>query len=335
MNRSTLRRRVTVRTILERFGEDLQLELVAGEGGVDNRVPVPEIHRPGMALMGYVDVFTFDRVQVLGNTELLYLESLGPVEAEQALETVFQFKLPCVVVTNGDDPPESLMRKANEADTPLLRTDISTTRFTHLFHYYLDDLFAPRVSLHGSLVDVYGIGLLLTGRSGIGKSEVALDLVERGHRLVADDLVLVTRSARGVIMGEAREDFSHVMEIRGLGVVDVRSVFGIQGVRKMKRIEVEVRLVEWDQKGNYDRTGLEEQVTTILGVEIPCVTLPILPGKNITVISEVIALNYQLRLRGYHPAQAFNEQLKRLLAKPRRERHRSSIRTDPSVARDA
>ncbi len=335
MNRSTLRRRVTVRTILERFGEDLQLELVAGEGGVDNRVPVPEIHRPGMALMGYVDVFTFDRVQVLGNTELLYLESLGAVEAEQALETVFQFKLPCVVVTNGDDPPESLMRKANDAGTPLLRTDISTTRFTHLFHYYLDDLFAPRVSLHGSLVDVYGIGLLLTGRSGIGKSEVALDLVERGHRLVADDLVLVTRNARGVIMGEAREDFSHIMEIRGLGVVDVSSVFGIQGVRKMKRIEVEVRLVEWDQKGSYDRTGLEEQVTTILGVEIPCVTLPILPGKNITVISEVIALNYQLRLRGYHPAQAFNEQLKRLLAKPRRERHRSSIRTDPSVARDA
>ena len=179
----------------------------------------------------------------------------------------------------------------------------------HLLSDYMDDKFAPSITVHGSMADVYGIGVLFTGRSGIGKSEIVLDLVERGHRLVADDVVHLARKAEGVLIASASEVLQHHIEVRGLGIIDLRSVFGIRSIRLQKRVEVEVQLEEWDDQEDYERIGLDESVTQVLGVEIPLVKLPIFPGKNITVIAEVVALNQLMKIYGHHPAKEFNQRL--------------------------
>jgi HPr kinase/phosphorylase len=308
---------ISIRELLEEYGSRLALELVAGEKGLDRRLLNHEIHRPGLALTGFVELYTYDRLQVLGNTELLYLSHLSDKKRRAALQTLYQFDLPCMILTSGSTPSKICRKLSEERDIPLLVSRFSTTKFVHLFSYYLDDLFAPQTTMHACLVDVYGVGLLFTGRSGIGKSEIALDLVERGHRLVADDAVTIIRRARGVLMGIANEVVRHHLEIRGVGIVDVRRMFGIRAIRQRKRIEVEVQLVDWDKTRKYERLGLEDRVTSILDVEIPVVTVPIYPGKNITVISEVIALNHLLKTNGLHPAQAFNERLIRLMQEKR------------------
>ena len=308
---------ITIRKLLEEYDSRLALELVAGKKGLDRRLPNHEIHRPGLALTGFVELYTYDRLQVLGNTELLYLSHLSDKERRVALQTLYQFDLPCVILTSGRVPSKIFRELSEERGIPLLVTRFSTTKFVHLFSYYLDDLFAPQTTVHACLVDVYGVGLLFTGRSGIGKSEIALDLVERGHRLVADDAVTIIRRARGVLMGIANEVVGHHLEIRGVGIVDVRRMFGIRAIRQRKGIEVEVQLVDWDKTKKYERVGLEDQVTSILDVEIPVVTVPIYPGKNITVISEVIALNHLLKTHGLHPAQAFNKRLIQLMKEKR------------------
>ncbi|MCK5382092.1 MAG: HPr(Ser) kinase/phosphatase [Candidatus Latescibacteria bacterium] len=308
---------ISIRELLEEYGSRLALELVAGEKGLDRRLLNHEIHRPGLALTGFVELYTYDRLQVLGNTERLYLSHLSDEKRLAALRTMFQFDLPCVILTSGSIPSTVCREFSEERDIPLLVSRFSTTKFVHLFSYYLDDLFAPQSTMHACLVDVYGVGLLFTGRSGIGKSEIALDLVERGHRLVADDAVTIIRRARGVLMGIANEVVRHHLEIRGVGIVDVRRMFGIRAIRQRKRIEVEVQLVDWDKTKKYERVGLEDRLTSILDVEIPIVTVPIYPGKNITVISEVIALNHLLKTNGLHPAQAFNERLIQLMKEKR------------------
>jgi HPr kinase/phosphorylase len=283
--------------------------VIGGESGLDHCLFSSEIHRPGLALAGFVELYTYDRLQVLGNTEMLYMARLSEEERETSLNTIYQFDIPCVVITDGNTAFGIMIDIANRRGIPLLTTEFSTTKFTHLFSFYLDDLFAPQTTLHGSLVDVYGIGLLFTGRSGIGKSEIALDLVERGHRLVADDIVVVTRKMHGILVGNSTEILRDHLEIRGIGIIDVRRVFGIRAIRLQKRVEVEVRLVDWSDSFSYERVGLEDVTTSILDVEIPVVTVPIYPGKNITVIAEVIALNYLLRVYGQNPAREFNQKL--------------------------
>lgn len=301
---------MSIRTLLDQHGRRLALKLVAGENGLDERRLInSEVHRPGLALAGFVDLYTYNRAQVLGNTEMLYLNTLPHDEQREALETIYQFDLPCVMVTDGNDALPMMRELSDRYRIPLLTSKFATTKFVHLMNLYLDDFFASQVRIHGSLVDVYGVGLLFTGQSGIGKSEIALDLVERGHRLVSDDIVTVTRKAQGILVGSGEEMFRNHMELRGVGIVDVRSMFGIRAIRLRKRIEVEVHLVVWDESFDYERIGLEDRMSLILDVEIPVVTLPIYPGKNITVISEVIALNHLLKIHGYHPAKDFNRQL--------------------------
>ena len=301
---------MSIRTLLDQHGRRLALKLVAGENGLDERRLInSEVHRPGLALAGFVDLYTYNRAQVLGNTEMLYLSTLPHDEQREALETIYQFDLPCVMVTDGNDALPMMRELSDRYRIPLLTSRFATTKFVHLMNLYLDDFFASQVRIHGSLVDVYGVGLLFTGQSGIGKSEIALDLVERGHRLVSDDIVTVTRKAQGILVGSGEEMFRNHMELRGVGIVDVRSMFGIRAIRLRKRIEVEVHLVVWDESFDYERIGLEDRMSLILDVEIPVVTLPIYPGKNITVISEVIALNHLLKIHGYHPAKDFNRQL--------------------------
>ena len=300
---------VTVAQLFEQQKETLSLELLSTS--LDSSVPitVSDINRPGMALMGYPENFLYERIQILGRTEIAYLGTLSPAGRSKALDRLFAFAVPCIIVTKGLDLPEGLLDRANRRGVPTLRTPQDTTPFIHQLTAYLDWVFAPSVTLHASLVDVYGVGLLFTGRSGIGKSETALDLVERGHRLVADDVVRITRRHGDILIGTCNEVLKHTMEIRGLGVIDVQAIFGIRSIRAQKRVEVEVHLTVWDESTDYERVGLDETKSKYLDVEIPLVTVPILPGKNITVIGEVIALNHLVKVYGYHPARALNERL--------------------------
>ena len=297
---------LSINFLLKTFGQHLGLRLMAGQHGQHRTINNSDINRPSLALTGFVDVFSYDTVQLLGNHELEYLRSLPKERCRQALEIIYQFDLPCVIVTAKGGLPRELKECANQANIPLIRSDFNSAQFSHLLHFYLDDLLAPQVTMHGTLVDVDGVGLLFTGRSAIGKSEVGLDLVERGHRLVADDTVNITRKSQGTLVGESPPLLKEHMEIRGIGIINVKRLFG---VRRQKRVEVMVQLAQWDKNQEYERVGLEDKAHTILGVEIPEVSVPLFPGKNITVISETIALNYLLRLEGYHAAQNFNESL--------------------------
>ena len=310
-----------IEALLKRYGRLLGLRLVAGERGMDRTINSSDVHRPGLTLTGFVEVFTFNLVQILGNHELQYLRSQSPDRRLQALEIIYQFELPCVVVTGRGRLLPELRRLADKYGIPLLRSEFDTTKFMHLLHFYLDDYFAPRATLHGTLVDVHGVGLLVMGRSGIGKSEVGLDLVERGHRLVADDTVIITRQPHGLLMGRPPRLLQDHIEIRGIGIVDVKRLFGIGGTRRQKRVEVVLTLVDWQEDLDYERTGIEDRAFTILGVEIPDIEVPIYPGKNVTVIAETIAFNYLLRIDGYHAAQEFNKRLIRQMhRKAERER---------------
>ncbi|HJP31831.1 MAG TPA: HPr(Ser) kinase/phosphatase [Candidatus Latescibacteria bacterium] len=313
---STTEDELKIEKLLKVYGRRLGLRLVAGEQGVGRTINSSDVHRPGLTLTGFVEVFTYSFVQILGNQEMEYLRSLDPEHRCEALEIIYQFEMPCIIVTGSGRLLPELRRMADKYRIPLLRSEFDTTRFTHLLHFYLDDVFAPYVTIHGTLVDVHGVGLLVTGRSAIGKSEVGLDLVERGHRLVADDTVILTRQSHGLLMGRPPPALQDHIEIRGIGIVDVKRLFGIGGTRKQKRVEVVVTLVDWDRDFAYDRVGLEDRVKTILGVEIQEITVPIFPGKNITVIAETIAFNYLLRIDGYHAAQEFNRRLLRRMRPP-------------------
>lgn len=311
---------LTVEKLYRDNREKLKLELLTSDAGFRKPIVDSELHRPGLALAGFIDLFTYNRVQILGNTEMRYLRSLKPRQRTEAIEKVLQFEIPCVLITDNNQAPRELIQVATRRYVSVFRSPYATTMFSHLLSDYLQQIFAPRTSVHGTLVDVYGVGLLFTGSSGIGKSEIALDLVERGHRLVADDMVIITKKAEEILMGEGREISEHLIEVRGLGLIDVRQIFGIRGVRVHKRIEVEVQLVKFDPGADYDRIGLDEQITHILGVEIPLVVLPINPGKNITVIAETIALNQLLReVHGHHTPREFNRRLMEQLRRQERD----------------
>ena len=299
----------TVRELFTRLREQLQLEDMGTETGFDRAVPSADISSPGLALAGYVGRFVTDRLQVLGETEVTYLNSLDPGRRQEIFDLFFSFPLPGVFVTKGQELPDGLRDAAHRAGIALIRTGLKTADFYRGIKPLLEDTFAPTCTLHGSLADVFGVGLFFTGQSGIGKSECVLDLVERGHRLVADDLVIASRRGNDILIGRAHELARHHMEIRGVGLIDISSVFGIRAVRQQKRIEVMVQLEIWKQDAVMERTGLDTQTTTILGVEIPKIVVALNPGKNITVIAEVIAMNHLLRYAGFNPAERFNERL--------------------------
>jgi len=217
--------------------ERLNLELATSREGLRRKITQLNLNRPGLALAGFLDLFTFDRIQIVGNTEMTYLRNLGKKIRREKFGRVFEFEIPCLIVTDSNPVPPEMIEEADKKKVAIFKTTYSTTVLIHLLSDYLDDKFAPRMSLHGTLVDVYGTGLLITGRSGIGKSEVALDLVERGHRLVADDVVNLIKKTEGVLMGSGPEMLKHFMEIRGLGIIDVRQVFGVRAIRLQKRVE--------------------------------------------------------------------------------------------------
>lgn len=301
---------ITVQFLIEQLisSVDVPLEIVV-EGDTMRSVTESNLHRPGLALAGYVELFTHQRVQILGNTESRYLEQLSSSERADAFANLVRFPVPCIFLTNDNRIDEALAEAARVRDIPIIRTTVPSTQFASLLGDFLDDQFAPQATLHASLVDVYGVGILLTGKAGIGKSEVALDLVERGHRLVADDVVVATHKGANVIMGSGTDLVQHFMEIRGLGIVDIRAMFGVRAIRFQKRIEVVVDLNVWEKGAEYTRLGMVDDHLNILDVSLPRVKLPIVPGKNITVICEVVAMNYLLQHYGYDAQEVLAQRL--------------------------
>lgn len=283
----------------------------------ERQIVESHIHRPGLALAGYTELFTHQRVQVLGNTECRYLAWLDPEARLAAWERLLSFDLPCVVLTAGNRLSPEMRAAARARGVPVYRTAMPTVPFITELRDFLEDQFALQLTLHGSLVDVYGIGLLLSGPAGIGKSEIALDLVERGHRLVSDDVVVASRKGDSIVMGSGTDLGKHFMEVRGLGIVDVQAMFGVRAVRYQKRIEVLVRIERWDPDQEYTRLGMVDETEAVLGVELPVVRLPVTPGKNVTVLCEVIAMNYLLRHYGYDPAEAFAARLRERILRKR------------------
>lgn len=308
-------RNITVGFLADECRDRFQM-IPANEGvGREKLITDKNLHRPQLALTGYTKLFTSHRVQVIGNTEYFYLQSLSSGRRREILETLLRFDVPCLVMTSGNEMLPDLLEIATASGTAIFATPHETTKAIYLVGDFLDDQFAAYAPVHGAFVDVYGVGVLFIGRSGIGKSEIALDLLERGHRLVADDVVVVTRKGEGILMGAGTSLAPHFMEVRGLGLLDVRQMFGIRAIRFQKRVEVIVELEDWDPKAEYTRTGLESLSTPLLDVEVPYVRLPIFPGKNITVIAEVIALNYLLKHYGYDAARVFSEKLSEAIAR--------------------
>jgi HPr kinase/phosphorylase len=309
--------KLTVQDLLAQKGDSLQLESVSGDAGLERSITLPEVSSPGLVLAGFTRRFASKRLHALGETEIAYLQSLAPEARRASLEKFLSYELPCVIITKAQTVPAELLQIAQQRRIPVLRTKLKTAEFYRRITPYLAEVFAPATTLHGSLADVFGVGLLFIGRSGIGKSECVLDLVERGHRLVADDLVYVSQRGQDVLIGRANELTYRHMEIRGVGLVDVSSLFGIQAVRRQKRLEVVVELCDWDNAKDIDRTGLDARTMNILGVDLAHVMVPLNPGKNITVISEVVALNYLLKWNGVDPAQMLNERLITRMAEQR------------------
>ncbi|HUP00317.1 MAG TPA: HPr(Ser) kinase/phosphatase [Gemmatimonadota bacterium] len=300
---------LTVAELLARKAEPLALTLLTSEATAQREISGAELGSPGLVLAGFIARFAHTRGQVLGETEIAYLASLPDDPRDEAIRRLLGYDVPVVFITKGLPPPAGLVDSANDRGIPVVSTALKTGTFYSAIKSFLEARFAPSTHIHGSLADVYGVGLLFIGRSGIGKSECVLDLVERGHRLVADDQVHVSRRAGEVLLGRGSEVLGFHMEIRGIGIIDIQSLFGIRAVRLQKRIEVVVRLEDWDETTSVERIGLEEEHTEILDVSIPLVRVPLNPGKNITVMAEVVAMNHLQKYAGRHAAERFNQRL--------------------------
>lgn len=307
---------ITVEKLYASRTQDLELTLLnSSEAGLNKIIHHPELHRPGLALTGFFERFANRRIQILGETEMAYMNRLPLERLREISNLLYEKDVPMVIISKGITPPPEFVEAADKFHTGVFSSRLTTAELSARLSAYLDHIFAPSITVHGTLVDVYGVGLLYTGKSGIGKSEVALDLIERGHRLVADDVVKITRAAPDVVKGSGSELLGHHMEIRGVGIIDIEELFGIRAIRMQKRIEVEVNLTLWSETDDYERLGIEDRHTTILGVKIPIVRVPISPGKNITVISEVIAMNHMLKVYGENSALEFTKKLSQQLSR--------------------
>ena len=318
---------LTVRT-LQSSNQELGLELLAGEAGLDRKIGVPRIQKPGLALAGYVSQVHPERVQILGSTELGYLKSLPVERARAGIAGFLRMEPACVVVTKGQTVPMDLLELGNRAEVPILRTHLPSSKLIDGVERVMEYALAPLVSIHGVLVDVLGVGVLLVGKSSIGKSEAALELIMRGFRLVADDLVEVRRIAGEVLVGQASELIKHHMEVRGLGIINIKDMFGVAAVRDEKKVELVLELVRWDEQGSgdsVDRLGLDELSYDILGVPVPLQRIPVSPGRNVSSLIEVAARNRLLQVRGHHSAREFQERLDQALAAAREHRQREDV----------
>jgi len=309
---------LTIQEILDEKEAGLDLELLAGSGGLGNLVCIPRIQKPGLALTGYTTNLHPDRVQVLGSTELTFLEQLPKKKAVEHLKKICQLDMSCLIITKSQHAPDYLLEQANLYNLPLLRTSHLSSTFISLITRFLEERLLPTSTLHGVLMDVLGVGVLLQGKSGVGKSECALDLILRGYRLVADDVIKARLKLPSVIFGEGMDLLHYHMEIRGLGIINIKHLFGVAAIRERKKIDLVLELVEWEDGKEYDRLGLEEIRYNIHGVELPLMRIPVRPGRNISTIVEVAARNQLLKEMGYHSAQEFQDLLEKRMAETAR-----------------
>lgn len=305
---------ITVKEFFNSKKDDFSLSLLTNPNTLDNNISSKYLNRPGLAISGYFERFSAARIQILGETEINYLQTLKDEVLYDRLKELLVFEIPCFIVTKGLSIPEQMIYLANEMNVAILSSRILTDKLYHGLRKYLEIFFASSKAIHGNLVDVFGVGILITGHSGIGKSECALDLVERGHRLITDDVVKITLRD-DVLLGTSTNDYGHFMEIRGVGLIDIEKMFGIQAVRLQKRVEVQIELMPWQDNLDYERIGLSDNFVDIMGVKIPIIYLPVSPGKNVSVIMEVVAMNYILKMFGYDAAKVFTQRLQKDLQK--------------------
>ena len=301
---------VTVSDVQDTFS----LELCAGAAGLDRRIHKSDISRPGLEMAGYFNFYPADRVQLLGKTELSFFAMLEKKERITRMEKLCTPKTPAVVIANGMEVPVELIEAAEKKGIPVLKTDVPTTRFSGMLTNYLEGKLAPMTTIHGVLVDVYGIGILITGKSGVGKSETALELVKRGHRLVADDLVEIRQVSPNVLIGNAPPLIEHMLEIRGVGIIDIMNMFGASSVKSDKRILIVIDLELWDTEKMYERLGLDEEKKKIMDTELIKLTVPVRPGRNLSVIIEVAAMDYRLKRLGVNAAKEFSNKLDKAIS---------------------
>ncbi|HTX73459.1 MAG TPA: HPr(Ser) kinase/phosphatase [Rectinemataceae bacterium] len=292
----------------------LNLRCIGGRKGLAREITTPDLNRPGLALSGFYESFAWQRLQIFGRGENAYLKTLAEQGNEEVYGKLFSYPIPCCIFTHNLAPSKQFFEAAESADCPILQTDLTSSEFSSRVLRVLLDIFAPQTTIHGVLVEVYGIGILLTGDSGVGKSETALELIERGHRLVADDVVEIRCVNGSILMGQgANKVIGHHMEIRGLGIINVTHLFGVGAIRDKKQVQLVCGLEEWDSNKVYDRIGTEELTTEILGVRVAKLEIPVKPGRNIPIIIETAAMNERLKKMGYHSAKEFNQNVLRWL----------------------
>ena len=301
---------LTVGALLKEQGERLKLELVAGEKSIGRKITVSELNRPGLALSGFLDHFRAERIQIIGIGEQSYCLKAPSKKLLVSLSAMLESPdLPCLIMTHNLKTPTTLVQACRKRGTPLLRSKLDTASLVGELSELLESTLAASTTVHGVLVDVYGLGVLIQGEAGIGKSECALELLKRGHILIADDAVQIQHRRGGYLRGYCPEPLKHYMEVRGLGVIDVKLLFGIGSILDRTRIELAIRLEPWNANTQYDRTGLDSKKTTVLDVDIPLIRIPVSPGRNLAVLIEVAALNQRLRSQGYFSAETFNQRL--------------------------
>jgi HPr kinase/phosphorylase len=297
-----------------RFG----LKALSGDEYLSKKkIIISDINRPGLALSGFFDYFPYERMQVFGKTEFTYIKKFGREKANKVLTTIFDKNICCAVITRDQIAPYSFLNIAKKYKTPVMSTSMFTTKFISSAMIYLEKKLAPKITIHGTFVDVYGIGVLIIGKSGIGKSEISIELIKRGHRLVADDLIEVTKLSDDKLEGRGLNIVQHHMEIRGVGIIDVRNLFG--AVRDEQKLELVIHLEDWEKGKDYERMGLDEVYEDILGIKIPKIILPVRPGRNLSVIIEIAAMTQRLKSRGYNPAKELNKTILKWMKKEKKQ----------------
>ncbi len=309
---------LSVSDLFNGLKDQLKLALLTPSVPLTRKIHSSEIHRPGLAFSGFYDYFAFDCVQILGKTEIRFLDKLNGGRRRNNLKRFFSYRIPCIFVAKQLNVPKDFLAQAVAAGVPIFRTPFRTAKAASQITLFIEKANAPETSIHATLVDVYGVGTLLLGKSGVGKSECALELVERGHRLVADDIVQI-RVENRVLIGRTNEVLHHHMEIRGLGIIDIRSIFGVGSVRNSKRIMLAVTLEHWKKEKEYERLGLEDKVYELLGVSIPHLVIPVRPGRNIPILVETATLSQRLNYMGINPAQKLNDQLIEQMQSPKQQ----------------
>lgn len=306
---------ITVKEFYDSLKDKLKLRLIAGERGLAGNIAVAEINRPGLALAGYFKYFASKRVQIIGKVEITYLETLSADERRRQIRRLLEQDIPCCIVSRNYVPPKELVEESNKFSIPLFRSPLITMVLLNKATIFLADWFAPVTSITGDLLEIYGVGALLRGESGVGKSECALSLIKRGHRLIADDVVKVKLRGGDSLVGSGSSLTRHHMEIRGLGIINVQTLFGAGCIREDKRIDIVISMEEWNPNKEYERLGLEEQKFNILGIDIPYVVIPVRPGRDVALLIEVACLNQRLKWLGFHSARDLNKQLIDLMKK--------------------